>query len=459
MKKPLRIVLIGAASPQWGYTLTRDLLVTLSHAPLYGRYAATLVLADVDGEHLKVQAQLARKIQAAIGKDVRIESTTVQKQAIEGADFVICSLAQGTLEAMQPEIDIPREYGIVQPVGDTVSIGGAIRAARNIPAMLSIARDMEACAAPGAWLLNLSNPMSTLCRAVTRYSRVRTIGCCHELYGAFVILGGLFDRDFKDWRQHAKIDALGINHCAWMQRFEYDGVDMLAKLKTFIGRKGITPRSKRLYDSPHPELTPETLKMALFLKHGVFPYSGDRHNAEFFREYLNAGTNNGADYGILCTTVQERLVSWRGGKRVQTNRLLSGKEALDLKVSQEAASRIITALLTGEPFFDVGNLPYHDGTLPGVPDGAVIERMVTYGKDGAIPQPVKPLPKPVQAHLALHLGIVEDVVEASVTGNRQQMKQALERDPLLQNMKRNQVGELLDRLLLVNRRFVHRGFF
>ncbi len=265
----LKIVLIGAASPQWGFTLMRDIVVVLSEdADLAGR-RPVLVLEDIDEVNLEKAHRLAEMVAARTGDRVRIQSTTDQREAIADANFVITSLAVGSLEAMQADLEIPYEYGIHQPVGDTVSIGGAIRTARNVPAFLSIARDIEQHAAPDAWLLNLSNPLSSLTRAVTRETSVNAVGLCHELYGGLATLSGWLGFDYRRWRETLEIGVLGINHCSWMQRLTIEGEDALPRLRSFIEERGIDAGSKRLYDSETPELRHENVKMILFLRHGV----------------------------------------------------------------------------------------------------------------------------------------------------------------------------------------------
>ncbi len=455
----LKVVLIGAASPQWGYTLSRDFIVKLSDDEISSRYKPVLVLEDIDGHNLALQAQLARKVADLTGNKVAVESTTDQKRAIEGARFVVTSLAQGTLEYMQYDLEIPYEYGIYQPVGDTISVGGAIRAARNIPAMFSIARDMQELAEENAWLLNLSNPMSILCRAVTRETGVNTIGCCHELYGGMEFLSRALGFPYKEWRERLTFDVLGVNHCAWMQYLKIDGEDGFARLREILEEEGITGEVKRLYDSDHPELRRVNLKINLFLRYGVLPYSGDRHNGEFFTEFVNEDTNKGADFGVLLTTAQERLVHWRGGARQQVRELLAGKEEIDLNISREASSRIIAAMVLDMPFYDVGNVPFHDGNLPGVPDGAVLERMMTYDGKGYTPNRVELLPDELMEHLALHTNNIEKIVTACVEGNRGVLIEALEADPLLQNMDAAEIPEMVDRMLAASREFVHPGFF
>lgn len=457
MEAELRVVLIGAASPQWGFTLLRDLIVVLSDDAELVRRKPVLVLEDIDKINLEKAHRLAQLVAERTGDAVRVESTTDQREAISGTDFVITSLAVGSLEAMQADLEIPYEYGIYQPVGDTVSIGGAIRSARNIPTFLSIAEDIQSCAAPGAWLLNLSNPLSTLTRAVTRETDVRTVGLCHELYGGLATLSGWLGFDYRRWRELLEVEVLGINHCAWLQKLAIDGEDAFPRLRAFLEERGIGTDSRRLYDSETPELRHENLKLILFLRHGVLPYSGDRHNAEFFREFVNLGTNRGADYGVMLTTIQSRLVDWRGFARQVINQRLSGEAELDLRVSQEACARIIRAMALDEPFYDVSNLPLRGDELPGIPEGAVIERMCTYDGSGPHPVAVSPLPHALQEHLALHAQIVEDVVEASISGNRGLMIDALGRDPLLENMERDRIPELWDRLATANQEWVHPG--
>src|SRR5207245_7437960 len=100
------------------------------------------------------------------------------RRALEGADFVITACSVGGVDSMQHDIEIPRRFGIRQPIGDSVGPGGVLRALRSIPLMLEIARDVEALA-PNAWLVNVTNPLTALCRTVTRETSVKTVGLCN----------------------------------------------------------------------------------------------------------------------------------------------------------------------------------------------------------------------------------------------------------------------------------------
>lgn len=458
MQDELKIALIGAASPQWGFTLMRDIIVVLSADRACVERRPRLVLEDLDERNLEKAHRLAEMVAAATGGRVRIDSTTDQREAVAAAAFVVTSLAVGALEAMQPDLEIPYEYGIYQPVGDTVSIGGAIRAARNIPALVSVAEDMADLASPGAWLLNLSNPLAALTRAVTRQTNVNTVGLCHELYGGLRALSRWLGFDYGDWKRTLEIRVLGVNHCGWLQGLRIDGEDAFPRLRAFLESRQITTESRRLYDSETPEFRHHNVKLVLFLRHGVLPYSGDRHTAEFFTQFVNSGTNRGADYGVMLTTIQSRLVDWRGYARETIHRRLAGLTPEDLAVSEEAAARVIRSMIVDEPFTDVANLPYDGRSLPGVPAGAVLERMCSYDGKGVHPIPVEPLPPGPQEHLALHAGIIEDVVESALSGDRALMLRALGRDPLLRNMDAARLAEMWDRLARANAEWIHPGF-
>ncbi len=458
MAKKLKVTLVGAASPMWGWTLNRDIIVTLSHEK-FADYDIEYVLEDVDPVNLAVQEVLARKILKRMKSKIKVWKTLDQRRAISDADFVIPSIAQGQLDAMKFDLEIPYEYGIFQPVGDSISVGGAIRACRNIPALLSMAKDMQEVAKPGAWMINLTNPMSMLCRAVTKETPVKVIGLCHEIYGGIGTLSQWLGFSNSTWKRHLEIEALGINHCGWMQSLKIDGKDGFAMLRAFLKKNGITKEVKRLYDSAHPELRRQNVKIDLFLRYGVFPYSGDRHTSEFFKEFVNWGTNKGADYGVLLTSIQDRYLEHRGQLREWVYQLIRGEAKIKYSVSQEASSRIIRAIVLNEKFYDIGNLPYYGTSLPGMVNGAVLERMTTYDGAGAHPDPVKPLPEKPYKHLLLHAHNIEGIVESAVTGDRKLLISTLECDPLLQNMKKAKIKEMVGRLLAVHRKWVHKGFF
>src|SRR6266576_680598 len=184
-----RIVVIGGGSFQWVPKLLIDLVNTPSLAD------AELVLEDVNPEPLEPMADFVRHVVDLKGVDLTVSTTTNQKEALAGADYVVVTISTGGFASMRHDLEIPEKHGIKQSVGDTVGPGGIMRSLRNIPVLVGIARDMQELCDDG-WLLNLTNPMTALCRAVTRETNVQCVGLCHEITGAQFALSNLLGADF-----------------------------------------------------------------------------------------------------------------------------------------------------------------------------------------------------------------------------------------------------------------------
>ena len=107
------------------------------------------------------------QVDRRLGVQATVAVTTDQKAALDGADFVIVCISTGGFRSMAVDLDVPAAHGITQTVGDSVGPGGINRALRNIPVLVGIGRTMEEVC-PDAWLFNITNPMTTLTRAVCR---------------------------------------------------------------------------------------------------------------------------------------------------------------------------------------------------------------------------------------------------------------------------------------------------
>ena len=155
-------------------TLTTDLALTPSVQ------GAEIVLLDIDASRVRSHRAGRRARRRTHGAQFSVRTSTDQRDALRGADFVMVNITTGGFESMALDLDIPWRYGIRQPGGDTMGPGGINRALRNIPVIVGIARDMEDVC-PDAWLLNLTNPMTALCRSVTKSTSIKTVGLCHKV--------------------------------------------------------------------------------------------------------------------------------------------------------------------------------------------------------------------------------------------------------------------------------------
>ncbi|MDP9335896.1 MAG: hypothetical protein M3Q30_21670, partial [Actinomycetota bacterium] len=246
------ITIVGGGSYHWAPQLLADFANTPSLNDVH------VVLHDLDAERMKLMQDLGSEIAARRGIAMTVEAEGDRRRALEGADFVITALSVGGFDSMQHDIEIPQRYGIRQPIGDSVGPGGIMRALRNIPVLVGIARDMqELC--DDAWLLNLTNPMTALCRAVTRETNVQCVGLCHEITGAQYALSNLFDEDFRSF----DFDVVGVNHLPIFTALRIDGEDAFPKLRELLADP------QRLRNEPihlPPGLDPDIVALAAEFK-------------------------------------------------------------------------------------------------------------------------------------------------------------------------------------------------
>ena len=185
MSEP-RITIIGGGSTHW----TPRLLVDFANTEALRDLEVTLM--DTNPDSLPLMADVAQHIAKARGIGLSVRTTSNLEDSLDGADIVIIALTVGGFASMRHDIQIPARYGIRQPVGDTVGPGGIARALRSVPVVAGVARAMER-RCPEALLINVSNPLTALCRGVVRESNIRVVGLCNELVGLKFSLSLLFD--------------------------------------------------------------------------------------------------------------------------------------------------------------------------------------------------------------------------------------------------------------------------
>jgi alpha-galactosidase/6-phospho-beta-glucosidase family protein len=435
-----KIVIIGGGSYQWGPTFLRDIFI---HPLLQG---STVVLHDIDPEPLDLIFSLGQRIISILGCDFTLLKTLDLNEALQSADFVILTISTGGLESMRYDIEIPEKYGIFQSVGDTVGPGGLSRALRNIPIVISIAKKMEENC-PNAWLLNYTNPMTTLTRAVNQSSCIKTIGLCHEMIGVRHRLAHMLS--IEPNQIHANV--AGINHLIWILNMTIDGEDAFPLLENLTqqvlaGRITTGEPEGSLSDQFH-------VKSRLFQIFGALPAAGDRHIAEFFPFFLSEGTERGKKYRVIRTTIEERY-QWRRAARTFVEDVLA--ERLDpspylIHPSEEAAAPIIAALSTGGQYQGIMNLPNH-GQISNLPAGVVVETFGIVSSSGARGIATGPLPAGIHAITARHVENQEMIVTAARTGDRKLALQVLVNDPLITDL--STTGRMLNELLLANRQYL-----
>lgn len=153
---------------------------------------------------------LARAVNQELGASATVVETLDRRRALDGADFVICTVGVGGIEATRQDLLIPEEFGVRQTIGDSLGVGGIFRAARSIPVLLQIAHEMEELC-PDALLINYMNPMAMNVLALQRGSRIQSVGLCHGLEFTARTLRtyiDLLDRDEPEKTINAFVDKV-----------------------------------------------------------------------------------------------------------------------------------------------------------------------------------------------------------------------------------------------------------
>jgi len=448
-----RIVIVGGGSYQWVPKLLVDLVNTGSLAE------AEIVLQDIDPDPLEPMADFVRHVVGLKGLGMTVSTTTDQRAALEGADYVVVTISTGGFASMRHDLEIPERHGIKQSVGDSVGPGGIMRALRNIPVLVGIARDMEEIC-PHAWMLNITNPMTTLCRAMTHETSIRTVGLCHEIAGAQFALSLLLDSSFLD----LEFELVGVNHLPILTSLRVDGDDGFDRLRALLADPdGLGNEPVKLPAgfgeaaalaggvSKREILEHHKVKLALFERYGVLPGAGDRHLVEFFPGFLTEESGWGKRWGVALTTIADRERDAAGHRGMLAEMRASNE--VSTMPSGEMVAPMIDAFLRDRPHAFPLNLP-NSGQAPDLPPDVVVEAMCVADGRGLRPRDQARLPNVLAEWLRRVSASQEATVRAALSGNRDQVVEAMLLDPLAGRIDFDHVEQMTDEMLSATARWL-----
>ncbi len=437
----MQITIIGGGSYQWTPELLADLLGTPS---LHG---AHVVLEDVDPAPLVPMEALFRRLDEALGAKATVATTTDQRRALEGADFVIVTISTGGFESMAVDLEVPARYGIHQSVGDSVGPGGINRSLRNVPILVGVAEDMAAVC-PDAWLLNITNPMTCLTRAISRQTSVASVGLCHEVGNWTLDLAIALGKP----QDAVRATVAGVNHFPVVTALEVDGEDGFAVLSEMTAEAGgleaLGPHPGRAEAEIFSRLDfcrRHALALTFLEGWGALPAAGDRHLAEFVPWVLTESSQWGARYNIELTAMETRR-RHQAGYVADVDAWLAGTKELQTWPSGELPALVIDSLVTGTPRELPVNIP-NAGQVPDVPDGAVVESICVVDGDGVRGRDVAPLPAPFAELVRRHAAVTELTLDAALDGDRTTAGAAFLLDPLAGRGDLAVTGAMVDDLL------------
>ncbi|MFI9149715.1 6-phospho-beta-glucosidase [Streptomyces sp. NPDC053367] len=384
-----------------------------------------LVLVDPAAERLELVGGLARRIFARQGHPGRIVTTCDLDAGVDGADAVLLQLRVGGQAARQQDETWPLECGCVGQ--ETTGAGGLAKALRTVPVVLDIAERVRRTN-PGAWIIDFTNPVGIVTRALLRAGH-KAVGLCNVAIGLQRKFAALLETEPAD----VHLDHVGLNHLTWETAVRLggpEGEDVLPGLladhgeaiaadlhlpRPLLDRLGTVPSYYLRYYYAHDEVVRELRTRP----------SRAEEVAAMERELLEL-------YGDPTLDEKPELLARRGGA-----------------FYSEAAVDLAAALLGGggSPYQVVNTL--NRGTLPFLPDDAVIEVQAAVGAQGPAPLPVAPV-DPLYAGLMANVTAYEDLaLQAALRGGRERVFRALLAHPLVGQYEYAEA--LTDRLIAHNR--------
>lgn len=437
-----RITIVGGGSVNWAPKLVRDMLLT---PPISN---ASYVLFDIDVR----AAELAKAFLEKLAKELKVDARFVasdKREALAGSSYIVIAISTGGLDAMQNDIAIPEKYGIYHTVGDTSGPGGWSRLIRNFDAFVSLAEDINRHA-PGAVVLNYSNPMTGLTDILCHLCHGPVIGLCHGLFQNLALLMKLYNLSSED---EIAIKYAGINHFFWATEIRAGGQDVIADLTRRLETETFTDLLRGIHEGdPFGFKSNREVATELFRLTGVMPYLGDRHTCEFFSSYIT-NPESMESYRIVRTTIEERRTGHKKAREHVLRMIEGDLDSEYLKRSRETAADIIEAHSGGKTFIDVGNVP-NIGQISNLPQGLVVETAVRVDANGFSPISFGALPGIVQGFIEPYGHVMPMTVDACLEGNRHKALQALRLDPVCSGLSGAQVIEMGESLLHAHREFI-----
>jgi 6-phospho-beta-glucosidase len=376
-----------------------------------------LVLHDIDAERLEIVGGLAGRMLEGAGYTGRLERTGDLVRAVEGADFVLIQIRVGGQEARLGDETIPLACGCIGQ--ETTGAGGFAKAMRTVPVVLGIADEVRRRAAAGAWIIDFTNPVGIVTRALLDAGH-RAVGLCNVAIG--------FQRSFARMLdvepERVLVDQVGLNHLTWVRAVRVDGDDVLPRLlddhgeeiaeqieipRRLLDELGAIPSYYLHYFYAHDEVLAEQV--------------GGTPRALTVMEIERGLLDLYRDPGLAEKPV---LLEQRGGA-----------------FYSEAAIGLAASLATGDEAVHVVDIR-NGGALEGLAVDDVVEVPARVGRGGPVPLEQSPL-APELLGLVQHVASYERLTaRAAVTSDRLLAKKALLTHPLIgQNGLAEQLVEQL----------------
>jgi alpha-galactosidase len=457
-----KITVIGAGSASFGLNTLGSLMRSKK---LCG---SEIALVDRNPETLALICKLAERLNREWDAQMTISAHTHHPDALPGTRFVVSAIEVPPRERLwRMDYDIPLKYGVRQPYAENGGPGGFAHAARNILPVLEIAHDMET-SCPDATYINFTNPMVRICDAINRYTNIKVVGLCHQIYAAYGMAGYVLadhlgiqvptNADFvfsthadpKYWHdlkeiacqavRRLDIKAAGLNHFTWVVdiRDRETGEDLYPQL--LAGWKKVPA-----------EVEPLTQRVVNAF--GLMPVPGDEHLDEYLPWCSDPLTKPWDKYELSLYD-WDRAEQSRSSGHEAIRRMGEGIEPIDSlhEADSEGALEVIEAVSGAENLHHLAvNVP-NTGQIANLPINAIVETPAVLTGMGVQPVNMGSLPEGVAELLRREIVVGQLCVDSVVAGDRQKALQCLLLDPVITDL--DVASQILDDYLTTYKQYL-----
>ena len=382
-------------------------------------------LYDIDATRLEESYEIISAMNETKGGHARITKhlgVENRKEALRGARFVINAIQVGLYDPCTIiDFEVPKKYGLRQTIGDTLGIGGIMRALRTIPVMDDFAKDMrEVC--PNALFLNYTTPMAMLSGYMQRYTGIETVGLCHSVQVCSEKL--LKELGMEDKLEGRRELIAGINHMGWLLELEdKDGNDLYPEVR----RRALEKNEAAMKDGA--EKHDDMVRMDYIRRFGYYCTESSEHNAEYNMYYIKSKYPELIErYNIPLDEYPRRCVNQIAGWAKERDELKTGKH-LDHQRTKEYASYIMESIVNNTPYEIGGNVLNKGGLIENLPQDACVEVPCLVNGKGVHPCRVGRLPVQCAAMNMTNINVQLLTIEAAVTRKKEHIYQAAMLDP------------------------------
>ncbi|MGD6959014.1 6-phospho-beta-glucosidase [Rossellomorea aquimaris] len=423
----LKVVIIGGGS-----SYTPEIIEGFIHR--YNSFPVTdITLVDIEAgkEKLEIIGQFARRMIQKAGVPIELDWTLNRQDALLGADFVTTQIRVGGLIAREKDERIPLSHGVIGQ--ETNGAGGIFKALRTIPVLMEICHDIQQIC-PNAWLINFTNPAGIVTEALLKYStHKKVIGVCNIPFNMKNSVAEMMNCSANE----VQIEFVGMNHFVFGKRVWVNGQDITDRVLQKLIHQEVDYSPANIVSLGWSK---EFLQALGMLPNPYHQYYFQRDSV--LEKDLQAYRENGTRAEVVRKVEKELFIQYMKEELNEKPKELENRGGA---YYSDAACSLMTSIYNNSEDIQTVNTQ-NNGTIPDLPNDAVIEVNAVITRDGPRPIAIGQLPPSIKGIIQQMKAFEELVIQAAMSGQYNDVYQAMVMNPLVQNegVARQLVDELLE---------------